>query len=272
MVFAVFFAFFSEVFFIFCEDVWGFSWNNLSRFSVFLVLILSVTRTIHIVHPFEKISRKVLLLVIVIFFVVQIVLGSTIFWDRWDDPNPRWFYYNVTYVDCTGVFANEGDTHTVAWHIFVIMQMISYAGPIVPITLSCCVSIHARRASSEVSALLTNKNTIRELSDTQRTSIMSLASEQVQQRIRHQFEHANYTIILFTIVYIIFNIPFCIAVVLDFIDNETGYKCNFFGFDGPKYYVMNFLYQHLLSMNSAINPVLYYIRMDDFRRQIMITF
>ena len=56
-----------------------------------------------------------------------------------------------------------------------------------------------------------------------------------------------------------------VAVILDRIGYY--YKINFFGFDSPNYYFMNFIFQLSVPLNSLINPAVYIFRIRSFRQQ-----
>ena len=83
--------FFSNV--IFC-NIWGLAWVALSRMSVFLVALLSLTRAYSLTFPFHVVRRRVILVVILSATLIHI-LGSTI---------PLWFKdqhkYNRAMASC----------------------------------------------------------------------------------------------------------------------------------------------------------------------------
>ena len=55
---------------VFC-NIHGFLWNITSRLSIFLVMILSLTRTAFLTMPFKKMNKRAVLLSIVVYCVIQ---------------------------------------------------------------------------------------------------------------------------------------------------------------------------------------------------------
>ena len=63
---------------VFC-NIHGFLWNITSRLSIFLVMILSLTRTVFLTMPFRKMDKRAVLLSIVIYCIVQVqFLGQSL--------------------------------------------------------------------------------------------------------------------------------------------------------------------------------------------------
>ena len=57
----------------------GFLWNVAARLSVFLVMVLSVTRTVYLLFPFRSISKKSVLIIIIFYTVLQLLQASVPF-------------------------------------------------------------------------------------------------------------------------------------------------------------------------------------------------
>ena len=81
----------------FCQ-AWGVLWNAAARMSVFMVAVLSITRTINLRYPFRCIKIRVIMLLMSGYAVVQLV-QSTI---------PYWFHtiytYQETHIQCQWLF------------------------------------------------------------------------------------------------------------------------------------------------------------------------
>ena len=54
----------------------GFLWNVSARLTVYLVMILSITRTIYLIFPFKKISQRNVLLSVAIYMLIQLGQAS----------------------------------------------------------------------------------------------------------------------------------------------------------------------------------------------------
>ena len=57
----------------------GFLWNIAARLSVFLVMVLSVTRTMYLLFPFKNISKRSILIMIVVYTIMQFLQASVPF-------------------------------------------------------------------------------------------------------------------------------------------------------------------------------------------------
>ena len=60
---------------IFC-NAHGFLWNVISRLTVFLVMVLSITRTVFLKFPFWRISTKKVTATIIIYAIIQVGQAS----------------------------------------------------------------------------------------------------------------------------------------------------------------------------------------------------
>ena len=81
---------------------------------------------------------------------------------------------------------------------------------------------------------------------------------------------ASVTILIFTAVYAIFNIPTAICYVFHLVEVETGQKSSYFVFDRPGFYFSNFVLNLAIPLNSAVNPLVYLARMKAFRSFLLI--
>ena len=64
---------------VFCQ-IWGFLWNALARMSVFLVAVLSISRTFSLKYPFKQVSKKLIVGLMVGYAVIQLLQSSIPFW------------------------------------------------------------------------------------------------------------------------------------------------------------------------------------------------
>lgn len=57
----------------------GYLWNVTARLTVFLVMILSITRTVFLLFPFKIINKKTVVITIIVYAVIQCLQASVPF-------------------------------------------------------------------------------------------------------------------------------------------------------------------------------------------------
>lgn len=72
----------------------GFLWNVAARLTVFLVMVLSITRTVYLLFPFKKISKKAVVITITVYIVVQLVQASVPFAVSFDNSYQQFIFCN----------------------------------------------------------------------------------------------------------------------------------------------------------------------------------
>ena len=77
------------------------------------------------------------------------------------------------------------------------------------------------------------------------------------------------TILIFTAVYAIFNIPMAVCYIFHTIGTGSTDENKFFKFDGPGYYFSNLVFSIAVPINATFNPIVYIIRMSAFRAYIL---
>ncbi|KAL5256928.1 hypothetical protein ACHWQZ_G012009 [Mnemiopsis leidyi] len=214
------------------------------RMSVFLVAALSVSRTHLLVRPLRKISSKLVLTLLAVvavlmacFFALPPLLGVTqitYFWEAgycWDVAIP-----NNTLSKTWDEMDNALDT-------------IFLAFPILPISISCLISVYK---------ILTS-----------RRSIAGLTKQPNEEAMRKKNNQATLTIILVTITYIVCNTPLLANYILYLIAIRTS------GYPGPIYssplmYFYSWNVTELLTtaLNASANFVLYWCRFQRFREWV----
>ena len=198
--------------------------NGTIMASVFIVAVLSSTRTYSLVFPLKIFRRRTVLVCMVVYFsvlVVHEVLPVLL--------NKLHFTYSSEDVICW----DAGD-----WSTYDdLVDSLFLALPIIPITFCCIVSCHQ--------VYFAPKNAIS------------------QSRLKSS---ATITIILYTVTYIIFNAPNFVNYVLWNI-TSIGYE-----WPGPhysslfmQYYSWNISGELCLVMNSAVNPLIYLLRIQRYR-------
>ena len=211
--------------------MWGSINTIVPHLSVFLVATLSITRTISLINPLNNIKRRNIFICIfsyVLFLVVQGTLPIVI------GETVIKYLPEDTYCWADP----KGET----WRsVETILDVIELGFPVIPIVLSCAIS------------------TYRVLSSRTFTSRDSACS-------RLKF-NASLTIIIFTLAYIIFNIPVFIQFLLYMI---TIFKYKVY--PGPLFQTMwmrsyswNVVFVLCVALNALVNPIIYYTRIRMFR-------
>ena len=113
---------------VFCE-IWGYMWNIVQQVSVFLVSLLSITRTVRVVFPFHKITRELVIGIIIVYAFLQLInILVMLFW-----YNIR-LSYDFGYADCT-------QHNEVSSKVYTATQIMSLVIPVFLVTISAAISI-----------------------------------------------------------------------------------------------------------------------------------
>eukprot|EP00116_Pleurobrachia_bachei_P007393 sb/3467655/ len=233
---------------------WRVLFKSFTRMSVFLVLLLSVSRAISMVAPLRKVSRTVVLrvLVVYLFYLPTEVIVFSIVWRN---------ETGVTY-DITGVYCFEDQPE----NLYNSLYVASLGLPAILITFSFIVSVVAIRNSMKRRSLFRRvavpRGVNREEGRRMRRPLVDAAKRQ-----------ASWTILIFTLTYLIFNLPHCINMILWMItmnrtvpEGEYRYPGTFY--DNKFMYAYSWNITEVLScgLNSASNPLVYYCRMSAYRK------
>ena len=230
---------------LFC-NVWHFVWQIMSRQSVALVAILSITRTLSILFPLQlRISKRSVIVLLVATFVLQTFTGTIMYWFGGSGV------YQPGNVDCSLL---NIDPNYYFYH--VVPTMVWYWIPVLPVIASCFVSLYVLQASKR---------------------LQSQSSGRMEKggSLNKAKDSATMTIVLLTILYVVFNMPMCVLNIFwtieDMSHDENGEKIHhFFEFDRPTYYVNNFVYCLCVPLNSLANPILYLCRIKRLREALII--
>ena len=208
---------------------WGISWEPFPYFSVYLVLVISIMRTLKVARPLVVIKRRVACAVILayaVFLVGRYLIGFLMFGR-----------YNMDIFDTYPYMKINNAVYEV---IDFYLALICIAFPIIPIIISAVICI------------------VTLLKQSTKTSCQSANKRRGK---------ATVTVLVFTLVYILCNIPvfLCIgryAVLTMFhVDLMSGPNQNLF----LVRYFWPMTYISLVQLNSLLNPFVYLCRMDDFR-------
>ena len=216
---------------LFCT-IFGMLQTILPAFSVAIVGALCISRTVQLFLFTRKVNKK-LILFLLFSYLAYLVIGETV-------PvllGRLYFSYISTEIYCWDSPVNSANISKVEY-INIARDMVSFCLPVVPILLCCIISTVKIRLNKKVTA--SNGNSL---------------------KIR-----ASITILIFTVAYVIFNIP---ILVLEVMNLHTAVEENY-----PGHYFDNFfMYQYgwnmakilLPACNAAVNPVIYLARIAKYR-------
>ena len=227
------------------REVWGSLWNLSSRYSVYLVAVISITRTVRIAFPFTPLKTQ-LLNVGLAWYAVFLIATTPAF-------------YNVTHyyksVWCA-VALNKSqfvEAHDAKYYM-IVMSIPSCTLFLLPLVMTsagvCIYKIH-----KHIDRVAKRRQ--------KRNSIISVRTPpNTDGAVRSAI-----TIVIFTLIYLTLNIPYCAIYLYVQIQSAR------LSLPPPlvipdthvKRYLTGFTHVLSISINAALNPVLYYWRMSDFR-------
>ena len=222
---------------------WRIVFKSLQRFSVFLVLLLSVSRTVSLVQPLSKVNR-ICALRVMYGYIGYIILETAIFgsmegysYDRTggycyeNGKEPTSTFYNSLYVITLGVPA------LATFISFILSTLAIRKSMRCSRTLSCGGLNQARGSRDSIKKQATN------------------------------------TIMIFTFTYIICNLPHFINMIMWII--TMSLDCEGSCYPGPLYdndfmYWFSWNISEVLSViiNMACNPVIYYLRISQYKQWV----
>ena len=204
--------------------------------SAFFVVCLCVARTLSLLRPFQKQKIRYLVIAVTLFIALVLALIIAI-------PNAlgvtREAKFNIWFSSCVVQVDETWENTAALYQITVSCKVLLILAQAVTVIVSCIISV----------VVLTRKN------------------KNVQQReLQQSRNRATVTILLFALLYGVYNIPYVVYVTMWRLHVVTG-KAGFivpYLFDTKAYYY-NAVSTLLPVTNSALNPVLYYWRMKPLR-------
>ncbi|KAL5259494.1 hypothetical protein ACHWQZ_G009813 [Mnemiopsis leidyi] len=136
----------------FC-DIWSTSWNVIPYFSVFLVLVLSVVRTVSLVRPFGTVSHKLVLAIIsvyLVYLVARVVVPDVL--RILNNSTHITHVYDAKYLQqvyCAIRVSEKG----ALWDYQIASNVIQLTVPVIPIIVSCVISCYCVLKSRKTNAL-----------------------------------------------------------------------------------------------------------------------
>lgn len=162
---------------------WGMLWAVIPFMSVFLVAVLSITRTISLIRPLQQVKTQSVM-IIVIAYSSYLIMWSTV---------PIIFGYGNFVYTPEDTYCWESTQAGWYSNVEIINGAVLLAFPIVPVIISCVISTYCVLSSLKISTLSTT--------------------------VRNMKVEATITIILITMTYIFLNIPIFVIWVLYIYDN-----------------------------------------------------
>ena len=217
--------------------VWYYIWDVAIKLSVFLVLCLSVTRTISLLRPFLRQKIEYFVIAVVSYLMINLVLEATLLSLGSTGVEFNHFAYRCHLYSLP-------DHGSSAEHLVdPVKNNIFYTAPAIVVTISFVISV----------VVLTRRN--RNLR---------------QRELQKSRNRATFTILLFALVYGVCNIPLVLNLMIHTISLATENPeigLNFYKFD-KQFYYRNSTITILPAANSAVNPILYFWRMPALREYI----
>ena len=286
-------------------DIWSTVWNVTPYFSVFLVLVLSVVRTISVKFPFTEVKHKVVLAIITLYLVYLIarIVGPQIMnksYNDFDEDYRQHVYCGINIYKVDAIY-----------HYTLASNVIQLAGPVIPIIVSCVISCYCVLKSRKATALsrrtcVQKSLSIPKTSVSHQASVESEASDgsresgtwnKVKRTARNLSTtvsltsgrtarnlstisnvssmgagkdrqiRATITILLITGMYIVFNIPVFIYYLFFVVEMfiMPRDKWVFLVSDHVNFYGWNLVFVQCVALNAAINPVVYCWRIEKMR-------
>ena len=216
----------------FCT-IWGMIWNIVPFFSVFLVLVLSVIRTVTLLYPKLHIRYSAVLATIYIYLGLLIARATV-----WVFIPGAEYTYSRSDQYCWEERGN-GMYESVQLTIAIFFLAL----PLLPIISSCMLTLRVilHRKSNRVNRVALQRK-------------------------------ATITIILVTLIYIVFNFPIILNYVyytrfrLRHLPMSEGYTTNFM-----YNYSWNVSYILCIVLNACSNPFVYLTRIEPYRSEVLRT-
>lgn len=155
------------------------------------------------------------------------------------------YYFVPENTKCTWQIIDVTRSDSLAFFMYLVLVIIPLIVPVIPIVVSCILSVYAMIKSIDISTEMSASN--------------------LNRQIINEKKKVTLTVIVVTLVYIIFNVPPVITVILYIIEDFNKNKMGLFKFDRYFYY-NNFQEIFCVGLNSSVNPMIYLIFMPSFRK------
>ena len=229
----------------FCE-LWAFFWEILIRLTVFLIGMLSIIRTVGLKKPLLNIG-KVHVLVPLLSYTLLLSGQELLPYLYHAKPH----FYEI-FASCGWDFDRIYTQFTHAYRLFFFFAVIvEFVIPFIPIVVSCILSV------------ILLKRTKRNL----------IKCDRVATKLREAKRNASVTIVILTIFYLIFNIPYVVMWTLYAISAFSNGRFNAWTTNEMDlyYFVSNMNLTYTIALNSTFNPLVYIWRTKNMRNFLLST-
>ena len=215
--------------------LFSWSWNILSRFSIFTYCILTVSRVVSLYWPFRRLSQR----------VIVGVLGTEILYLVLFECSAEFRKEKIYVYDGYGVCDWTVKSVIGANYVAYTYQLFYSSMYNLPMLVTI--------TSSVMALCIIRRN---------KTRFSELGGGEIYRRK----QEAAKTVLVMVVVYVICNVPYSILVIaVDDLKVYTGTSI--------KYYFSEELFQlirpcYSVALNATLNPLVYYARIRDYRRYV----
>ena len=231
---------------VFCH-IWGMVWTLTPYMSVFLVAVLSVSRTLVLMSPlrFRSIRVDIIMGFIAVYSVVIVVRSCL----PYLVPFVETFTFEAEDMECMWSInkTKHSEDLSYTYNSWIIGSvLIQLTLPFLLIMVSCCLSVWAVRKSMSTS-------------DGGGAPPSLCAAKR----------SATVTILIITLVYMTCNMPLFIYFIAFSEFWYAGDITNWIFSDSTDKYMWSFVYTTAIAVNAALNCVVYVCRMRAFRVHVL---
>lgn len=227
-------------------NILGFIYNISSRLSVFIVAVQSIIRSYSLVYPFKKVQVGIPMVILSTMAVIQILQASLPY------VRGKGYEYNDMWGICLWYLEDIlSPSSSLYYMLYILTLILPFLLPALPVLVSCGVSIKYIWNTNPSPAVL---------SETPKISQLACV---VKNKLKRR---ASVTVVIITVVYIVFNMPYWIYLICNMILDEPlgGNLFNtYFGI------LLNPL---CVILNAAANPIIYYFRIADMKNHVLLAF
>ena len=218
----------------FCK-FWTVIWGAGSKTTVVLVGFLGVYRTILLLWPLNSdiraLKKRHVLGCVFLYFLLLLLCETVPLWQEY-----HW-YFDQLRMRCEWFDLNGcGETCKRVRTFNYVWNTITLAVPVLPVLMSAGLSVYGLRRGEK-------------------------GGDEGK-------KYASMTIVLFTLLYVVLNIPTLIYWIMMLVHWRSDYTSSLMKFDQPYYFYSNFVEVISVALNSLLNPVLYLYRMRELRSHV----
>ena len=220
----------------FC-NLWGILWNVTIRVSVFLIALLSITRVVSLHRPYTPLALRSAGVPVVVYLVLMLFQAAIPF------MRGATYQYFPRFKVCSWDLGKVFKLGSVPFNVlYFLLNIVEFVVPIFPVTSCCCFIIMKLRSRSVTAT-------------SARTTLIK--------------REATVTIVLLTVTYLIWNLPLCIVLILNYTTQVNELRHH----GSPRHYhftydvhLRTFMNSQTIVLNSVCNTCLYFYRITELRR------